>query len=95
MVRVISHKETKTLIGEIIKIRDTIEDTKLGPSLPKNKTWTEMAMQMRFFKMLLQQMTICGSLLSQVGEFNLCEECYSLYIALVESIEGNNSLKAA
>ena len=30
-----------------------------------------------------------------MGEFNLCEECYSLYIALVESIEGNNSLKAA
>ena len=45
--------------------------------------------------MAVSHLTICGSLLSQIGELSQCEQCYSLYIAIVESIEGNNSLQAA
>ena len=38
-----THKETKTLISEIVKMRDTIDDTRLGPYFPKNKTEKTMA----------------------------------------------------
>lgn len=33
--------------------------------------------------------------MAHLGEFSQCEQCYSLYIAIVESTEGNNSLQAA
>ena len=43
----------------------------------------------------MRQLTVCGSLLSHLGQFAECEQCYSLYVAIVESIEGKNSLKVA
>ena len=43
-----THKETKTLISEIVKMRDTlrdaIDDTRLGLYFPKNKTEKTMAL---------------------------------------------------
>ena len=39
-----THKETKALISEIVKMRDTIDDSRLGPYLPKNKTEKTMAL---------------------------------------------------
>lgn len=54
-----------------------------------------LSYQSRFIGMLLRHLTVCGSLLSHIGELSHCEQCYSLYVAVVESIEGNNSLQAA
>ena len=51
-----------------------------------------MADQSRWIRMAVRQLTICGSLLSHLGESAQCEQCYSLYIAIVESVDGNNSL---
>ena len=44
IVRLITHKETKTLISEIVKMRDTVEDTARSPYFPQNKTEKTMAM---------------------------------------------------
>ena len=87
-----THKETKNLITQVVDMKENIAVGNY--KFPTNKTDKTFSMQMRFLKMLIQQLTICGSLLIQVGESNLCEQCYSIYVALVESIEGNNSLKA-
>ena len=45
--------------------------------------------------MMLRFMTVTGSLLNHLGEFTSCEQCYSLYIAIIEVIEGNNSVEVA
>ena len=91
-MRIMAHKETKVLIGQMVAMKENIATGEFR--LPPHKTDKTMSMQMRFLKMLIQQLTVCGSMLSQVGESNLCEQCYSIYVALVESVEGNNSLKA-
>ena len=92
LIKIMTHKETKVLISQIVNMKENIVAGVYYFS--QNKTDKTIAMQMRYIKMLIQQLTICGSLLSQIGESNLCEQCYSIYVALVESIEGNNSLKA-
>eukprot|EP00347_Sterkiella_histriomuscorum_P005581 403356063 len=42
---------------------------------------------------MLQYLTMIGAMLMQVGASVECEECYTYYISIMESIQGKNTLK--
>lgn len=43
----------------------------------------------------LMQLTETGGLFSRLGLQKECERCYSLYISMVESLEGGSTIKVA
>ena len=91
LMQLLNHEQTIQLIENLTKLRrGGDERSKMFKDLH-----VKMSHQSRYIRMAIRLLTVCGSLLSHLGEFAQCEQCYCLYIAIRESVDGNNSLSSA
>jgi len=95
LMQLLNHEQIEKILQELARLRRLSVRGREELTQTEKKHFKLLGQQSYFLKIAISLLTVCGSLLNSVGELTQCEQCYSLYVAIVESVEGSNSLQAA